>query len=90
MVRREDRITCLEIKAREVSLNQAECAELEGLRTVRDNFVEQHFVDTLFSKERAALKKIKHDVAFLALAKYCQKQRRQQQQPIKLGARLPS
>jgi len=69
-VRRENRISVLE--SIDV-LSTSERAELDGLLKVRDNFEEQYST-TSFTPEHVEFKRL-HNEAFVALARYCHKDR---------------
>lgn len=84
--RREDRISILEMKMKMINgnsseisdadgcgLSTAERAELNGLLKVRDNFEEQYDPFS-FTKEHVAFKAL-HNDAFIALSRYCERQR---------------
>jgi hypothetical protein len=76
-VSREDRISVLEQKAAAhslVGLTDAESAELAGLLTKRASFEEQYDPDS-FTEEHKAFK-ASHNVAFVALARYCEQERK--------------
>lgn len=71
-IRRETRISILE----DININarsDAQQAELNGLLLARDNFEEQYDAST-FTTEHIEFKRL-HNEAFVALAKYCQRDR---------------
>jgi len=83
--RRENRIDALESRAAAASdadaddaadidaLSDAERSELEGLLRVRENFEEQYAPES-FSEDHVEFKRM-HNEAFVALARFCQRDR---------------
>jgi len=69
-VKREDRISVLEITRKK---STRELAELEGLLKVRDNFEEQYKPEA-FTKEHIEFKTM-HNDAFIQLSKFCDNKR---------------
>ena len=73
LARTENRISLLE-GLDYSSLTKAEQSELAGLLKVRENFEEQYDSST-FSDEHVEFKRL-HNEAFVALARYCQREKR--------------
>ena len=72
--RRENRIYHLENSIEPNALSDAERAELEGLLKARENFEEQYSANG-FSEEHIEFKRL-HNEAFVALARFCQRERK--------------